>query len=159
MIAVLLGAAWAGAPALDVQHWLPEAPVLDDRVVVVEVWATWCGPCRDSFPVLARLQRQHPDTLAVVALTDERLPVVQRFVDAHPALADVHVAVAQESTTQAFLFGGYEGRGIPSVYVIEGDEVRWSGPPEGLEAALKPMLDKAPVKEPPTPDVESVEAP
>jgi thiol-disulfide isomerase/thioredoxin len=138
----MMSLSFAGAPALVVDHWLPEAPTLDDRVLVVEVWATWCGPCRDSFPVLARLATEHPDTLSVVALTDEPKAVVERFVGAHPELGmdRLHIAVAPESTTQAFLFGGYEGRGIPSVYVIDDGEVRWSGSPEALAEHLLPLL-------------------
>lgn len=138
----LLGLALAGSPAptLEVAHWLPEAPPTDERLVLVEIWATWCGPCRESFPVLATLAQKHPDTLSVVALSDERVDLVRRFVADHPPLQLVHVGVVSEATTQAFLFGGFEGRGIPSAYLIAGGEVVWSGPPEGAPEAVTKRL-------------------
>lgn len=40
------------------------------KVVLVNVWATWCGPCRREFPILAELQRKHAgDGLEVIAVS------------------------------------------------------------------------------------------
>jgi thiol-disulfide isomerase/thioredoxin len=41
---------------------------LRGKVVLVEIWATWCPPCRGTLEWLDKLQRAHPDRLAVVAL-------------------------------------------------------------------------------------------
>jgi thiol-disulfide isomerase/thioredoxin len=41
---------------------------LSGKVVVVEIWATWCPPCRSTLAWLDQLQRQHGDRISVVAI-------------------------------------------------------------------------------------------
>lgn len=52
------------------------------RVVLLNIWATWCGPCRSEMPSLDRLQAMHQsDGLAVLAVSvdDGGSPAVRRF--------------------------------------------------------------------------------
>jgi len=38
------------------------------KVVVLDVWSTWCGPCREEFPGLVALHRKYPGQVACVSL-------------------------------------------------------------------------------------------
>lgn len=44
-----------------------------DKVVLLNLWATWCGPCREEMPDLAKMQETHgSDNFQVVALNVDR---------------------------------------------------------------------------------------
>jgi len=56
------------------------------KVVLVNYWATWCGPCRREMPALERLQRDYRDRgLVVVHLSREDEATIRRFLSDFPS--------------------------------------------------------------------------
>ena len=75
------GAALTVVGAEDVERLVGDAR---GRVVLVNVWATWCDPCREEFPALVRLHRELPaeDFRLVLVSADfaSQRPQVERFL-------------------------------------------------------------------------------
>ncbi len=121
------------------RHTLAE---FQGKVVLVDVWATWCPPCRKSLPEVAELQRAGGERYAVLPISVDQggWGDVQPFLAQNPQLG----LTAYLPDGAGALAPFDEIRGIPTTLIIDrqGRLVqRWSGYGEGmarraLEAAL-----------------------
>jgi cytochrome c biogenesis protein CcmG/thiol:disulfide interchange protein DsbE len=86
---------------------------LRGRVVVLNLWATWCAPCIEELPSLLALQKQMPE-LAIVAVSMDQDPdVYKRFLVEHHV--DV-LTVRDEDQKVNALYGTVQ---IPETYIID----------------------------------------
>jgi thiol-disulfide isomerase/thioredoxin len=60
---------------------------LAGKIVVVDFWASWCSPCKASFPILNELQKQYADKGVVVigVNVDEKRADMDEFLKHHSA--------------------------------------------------------------------------
>jgi thiol-disulfide isomerase/thioredoxin len=88
---------------------------LRGNVVYVDFWASWCVPCKRSFPWMNALQeRYRGQGFAIVAINvDKRRPDAERFLRDVPATFPV-VFDAAGATPAAF-----DVKGMPSSYLID----------------------------------------
>jgi len=62
------------------------------KVVVLNIWATWCPPCREEMPGLERLQEQYgKDGLVVIAVSDEEKERIEKF----PGYSDLRLVMGR----------------------------------------------------------------
>lgn len=67
------------------------------KVVLLNLWATWCPPCLDELPELNRLQERYKSKgLVVVTISDERRETIQRFEREEVQLQTVSGYLPQE---------------------------------------------------------------
>ena len=117
---------------------------LRGRVVVLNLWGTWCPPCREEIPDLVDLQeRIEPRGATVVGLAvDSGTPEeIRSFLEDF----DVDYPVWR-GTTQTVV-EHYEAVGFPTTLIIDREGVireRYLGPQsaEELLAGLEPFLDR-----------------
>ena len=54
--------------------------LLSEKPVLVDFWATWCGPCRKVAPILEEISEQYGDKIEVVKLdTDANVDTAARY--------------------------------------------------------------------------------
>ncbi|WP_213805814.1 redoxin domain-containing protein [Granulicella sp. dw_53] len=86
---------------------------LRGRIVVLNLWATWCAPCIEELPSLLEMQRKLPQVTVVAISMDEDPDIYQRFLTKnHVDLLTIRDPTARINT----MYGTAQ---IPETYIID----------------------------------------
>jgi thiol-disulfide isomerase/thioredoxin len=90
---------------------------LAGKVILLNFWATWCGPCKEEMPSLARLQSQFDSTqFQVVTVTTDMHPQgIKQFLD-HLGIRLPVLFDESEDVSRSFMV-----RGLPTTVLIRPD--------------------------------------
>jgi cytochrome c biogenesis protein CcmG/thiol:disulfide interchange protein DsbE len=78
------------APAADSPSHPPALAAYEGKLVYLDFWASWCGPCAQSFPWLNQMQTKYKDQLVVVGVNvDTDGKAADAFLKKHPATFDI----------------------------------------------------------------------
>lgn len=141
------------APALKVK-WVKGEEVASfqpGRVYVVEFWATWCVPCKDSIPHLTELQKKYKDVAIIGVASSERAPAadqadkrletLEKFVKDQGAKMDYRIAYdATRETGGAWLTAAGQTT-IPTAFIVDGNgKIAYIGYPDRMGEKLAAVV-------------------
>lgn len=121
--------------AVDLGRWSGE-------VLLVNLWATWCEPCKEEMPLFQELHQRYQASglrVVLISLGDEPAEVVTY-------MAEKGYSFVSLVDTEGEVERVYRTNTLPSTFLIDAEGVlqrRWTGPVESqavVEAALLPLL-------------------
>ncbi len=126
------------SPRIAMGNGPADLPSLRGRVVLLDFWASWCGPCRMMMPVLNGLsQRYAAQGLSVVGVTDDPPSVARQVGES--------MNIQYTLATDARAMGRYHVESLPTLMVIDRaghlrDVTIGAGGVQALEALVRRLL-------------------
>jgi cytochrome c biogenesis protein CcmG, thiol:disulfide interchange protein DsbE len=84
---------------------------LAGHVVVLDFWATWCGPCEVAIPELNALHAKHPD-VRIIGISNEDLAPIQQYLGTH----HIEYAIARDDQRASV---DYLIEALPTTVIID----------------------------------------
>ena len=131
------------APNLYVSEWLNGRTDIEGKVVVIDFWATWCGPCRATIPHVNELADQFREKVVCIGLSNESHQKFVRGMARHKLeLSGFRYQLGLDPTRS--MEQAIKVSAIPHTIVMSSDwVVRWQGHPAGLHASTLARIVEA----------------
>jgi cytochrome c biogenesis protein CcmG/thiol:disulfide interchange protein DsbE len=117
-----VGKAAPGFSATDMSGRPVSLKELRGQVVLLNVWATWCGPCRDEMPSMERLHRQlGPQGLRIIAVSVDKAPAGPKELTAFARELGLSFTIWHDPSGE--IQRTYRTTGVPESFILDRDGV------------------------------------
>ncbi len=125
-------------PAFHAEEWISSQPEMEGKYLLVDFWATWCGPCLRAIPHMNELHATFKDKLTVVGLSREPRSKVESM--SSPTM-DYYSAIDTQGKMGSF----FKIRSIPHVVLMDPKGVvLYKGHPANLTVdKVRELLSKS----------------
>lgn len=115
-------------PKFEVKEWISEKPDLEGKFLLIDFWATWCGPCIRAIPHMNELNAEFKDEVTFVGVSRETRAKVEAMTS---PVMEYYSAIDPKGSMQSY----FNIRGIPHVVLMAPDGiVLFKGHPNSLSA-------------------------
>ena len=122
------------------QEWITKQPKMDKKLLVIDFWATWCGPCRASIPHMNETATTFAADVVCVGISDESKSAFDAgMIKNKLEVSSFTYSLALDPSNKLSSF--FKVKSIPSCAVVSSDGiVRWQGQPTELDDATLTQL-------------------
>lgn len=120
----------------DLDAKIVELKTFRGNVVLVDFWATWCGPCRQSVPELVKMWEKHKNSgFQIIGVSfDSQRSVLEDYIE------DFNMSWIQTHDTEYLVNQYYDIKAIPHAYLLnKRGEIAYTGHP--LAVDLEHLVD------------------
>jgi len=128
------------APTINITDWIENVPNdtnLNDKYIVLEFWATWCGPCIAAVPHINSIQKEfNQKDLYYISITDESVAKVERSLKR----INFNSIVVTDLTKKTQINFGDGVKGLDAypltVLIDKTGIIKWIGEPKNLNSEI-----------------------